>query len=232
MALPLIMTKEEIAGMPQSFVDREADADAALTKRLQMMDASERGRRQECDEVKRRFDIELDPLSDAEDYAELAAKHLSVGTRMAELDEELREANLELARGISAFNKNKIERRAQDIIDGVADDASRGFEEMRARSARLESELSSHVHAKGLLWSKMQAMRSERSIDAVEAVRPAHRRVVTTIAEACERLLAAIRDEQHMREIVTNAGFDNRLPAFQSTADLVELELRARAYVR
>jgi hypothetical protein len=232
MAMPLYITKEEITGMSATDLAREAEEELATTRKLQNIESGTRSRKLERDEVKERFAIGVVPLVEHEDYAVLAAKHLRIGTRRAELDRELRETITALARGMAAYNKHRVEHQAQAVIDGVDGNTFQGFEEMRSRQVRLENEVSIHSQALRQLWPEMETIKSERSIDAAESARPAHTKVVGVIADACATLLKALRDEALIREVVTDAGFDSRLPIFQGIKDIAELESRAREYAQ
>jgi hypothetical protein len=232
MAQALNLTREDVSASTQSDIDREASDELANTRRIQRLDSASRRRKQEIDAVKERFGIDLVPLAEHSDYAELAAKHLRIGTRRAELSRELSETITSIARGMSAYNKHRIERQAQAIIEGVETEAFQGFEELRTRQARLESEVRSHVKAQGQVWSEMETMRSERSIDAAEAVRPAHMSIAAVIADACATVQEALRLEVAIRDAAKDAGYDDRLRNLQGIASLAELESRARECAR
>ena len=232
MSLPPHAARKEDTGRVTSDLEWQADQSLAAARKVQRLESGFRRRQLERDKVKDRFSIILTPLEQHDDFAELAAKHLRIGTRLSALDRELRETITSIARGMSAFNKHKIEHQAQAIIDGVDAEAFQGFEEMKSRSVRLDSEVKSHARALGQVRAEMEAIRSERSIDAAEAVRPIHAKVVGVIADACATLQKALRDEALIREIVTDAGFDSRLPTFQGIKDIAELESRAREYAR
>ncbi|WP_271299649.1 hypothetical protein [Sphingomonas sp. CV7422] len=216
----------------RSDVDREANDELANTRRIQRFEGALRRRKQESDAVKERFEIQLVPLAEHPDYAELAVKHLRIGTRRAELSRELSETITSIARGMSAYNKHRIDRQAQAIIDGVEADPFQGFEELRSRQTRLENEVRSHVRAQAQVWSDMETMRSERSIDAAEAVRPAHMSIASVIADACATLQEALRLETAIHDVAKDAGYDDRLRNLQGIANLAELESRARECAR
>jgi hypothetical protein len=225
-------TIEQPAEPLQRMLDRQAEDELAITRREHRLESDGRRHTQARDEVRERYAITIEPLAHHDDYAKLAAKHLEIGTRMAKLDQEQNDTVTAIARGMASFNKNKIEHQAQSIIDGATEEAFQGFEEMKSRSARLESEVKAHSQALGMLRAQMDSIKADRSIDVTEAVRAAHTRAVTSISEACATLLKALRDEALIREIVTHAGYDNRLPGFQSINDIAELEIRARNYAR
>lgn len=227
MARMLNLTREEILAPSQREADRMTAQEHASTRRMYEYERAARQRKANCDRAIKQFGIELAPLGEHEDYAKLAATHLRIGTRQAELDRELVETNTSLARGMSAYNKNQVEHQAQAVIDGDESGAFQGFEELRSRQARLESELRSHAEALGTIRAKMLAMRSERSIDAAEAVRPAHRSVAAAIAEACVTLREALQMETAIHDILKEAGFDDRLRNLQGISDVAELESRA-----
>lgn len=229
--LSLNLTKEQLLDTPQRMLDQQDQDELALRRREHRLESDGRRHTQARDEVRERYSIGIVPLAQQEDYAKLAAKHLDIGTRRAKLDREQTDTVTAIARGMASFNKNRIEHQAQSIIDGSVE-AFQGFEEMKSRSARLESEVKAHSQALRMLRDQMESIKSDRSIDATEAARPAHNLAVADISEACAMLLKALRDEALIREIVTDAGYDNRLPAFQGIKDIAELQSRARDYAR
>jgi len=219
-------------GVPQRILDREVSDEISNTRRMQRYESAARRRDQETSEVRERFAIQLVPLQEHQDYAKLAADHLRIGTQRAQLEKELRETVTALARGMAAYNKQNIDKQVQAIIDGVEDRAAHGFEEMKARQVRLEDEVRRYGRAQVKVRTEMEVLRSERSIDAADAVRQAHRAICGMISDACAALQKSLRDHARLQDIVTDAGYDHRLPELKGISDLAELESRARGCAR
>lgn len=232
MAGALNLTREKVMAPTQRDFDREASDEIANTRPIERYENASRRRKQEADVVQERFGIDLVPLAKYPEYAEFAAKHLRLRTRRAELSRELSETITSIARGTASYNKHRLERLTQKIIDGADTDVFEGFEELRARQVRLENEVRSHFKAQGQVWSEIETMRSERSIDAAEAVRPVHMSIVAVIADACATLQEAPRSETAIHDVLKDAGYDNRLRNLQEIDSLAELESRARECAR
>lgn len=227
----LNLTTENLQGLPKRITDREAEDDLALTRREHWQETDGRRHTQARNEVRERYSINVTPLAQLNDYAVLAAKHLDIGTRRAKLDREQSETVTALARGLASFNEQKVEHQAQSLINGSSQ-SFHGFEELKSRAARLGDEVLAHSEALRMLREQMDNIKSDRSIDVAEQVHSAHVRAVSEIADASATLLRALRDEALIREIVTNAGYDGRLPTFQGIMDIATIESRARDYVR
>lgn len=183
------------------------------------------------DALQKRIGLAITPLTGHADYAELAAKHLDIANRRAKIDRDAQSARTELARGMVAFQNSAVEDAAQAIIDGREGEAFQGFEELRARAARLQEESKAYQEALRIVKGQMDAIAAERSIDAAEAAAPHHRKVVAEIADACAMLVRALSEESMIRDLVTAAGYDARLPIFNFDAPPAVLERHAREYV-
>ena len=181
--------------------------------------------------LQKQIGLAITPLAGHADYAELAAKHLDIANRRSKIERDVQSARTELARGMVAFQNSGIEDAAQAIIDGRDGEAFQGFEELRARAARLQEETKAYQEALRIVKGQMDAIAAERSIDAAEAAAPHHRKAVAEIADACAMLIRALSNESMIRDMVTAAGYDARLPIFNFDASPAVLERHAREYV-
>ena len=160
-----------------------------------------------------------------------ADKHREIATRKSELDRELSATDTAIARGLVSHRQRQVEQQAKAIIDGNAGEAFHGFEELRARQARLSDEARAYGEAIRMLRAQMDEIRAERSIDAVEIAAPHHRRAIAKLADSCAALLSALREEEMIRGMVISEGYDARLPDFNVATPAPQLEQLAREYL-
>jgi hypothetical protein len=177
------------------------------------------------------------PLASFADYAAAANKRREIAIERSANEKELSATVTAITRGFVAREEDETERHAQAILDGRANEAFEGFEELKSQQARLTRQLKAYVVAIRTQDEAIAAIRSERSIDAAETMVPAHRDAVTAIASAIRQLREAFDREEATRTLVTNAGYDSRLPSFGSGAimqggHLEDIERRAHEYIR
>ncbi|WP_156363608.1 hypothetical protein [Sphingomonas sp. Leaf357] len=178
------------------------------------------------------------PLASFADYAAAAEKRADIARARSVSETELRKAVTEIARGIAARQEDQTAKQAQAILDGRANEAFEGFEELKSQQARLSQQLKVYGVALRTQEGVVAEIRSERSIDAADAMRPAHQAAVADIAVAVAQLREAFDREEAARTLVTKAGYDARLPSFspgtamRQGGQLDEIERRAREYTR
>jgi len=178
------------------------------------------------------------PLANFADYAAAAEKRRLLAVDRTASEKELNKAVTAITRGMAARQDDETDRHAQAILDGRAAEAFEGFEELKSQVARLSQRVKAYAKALRMQDETVATIRSERSIDAAETMAPAHRDAVTAIAVAIAQLREAFDKEEAARTLVTNAGYDARLPSFapgnsmRVGGPLDEIERRAREYVR
>lgn len=178
------------------------------------------------------------PLASFADYAAAAKKRADIAIARSEHEKELSKAITAITRGFAARQDDETERHAQAILAGRGNEAFEGFEELKSQQARLSQHVKAYASALRGQDEIVATIRSERSIDAAETMSPAHHEAVTAIATAIAQLREAFDREEAARTLVTNAGYDARLPSFASGTtmrpggQLDEIERRAREYVR
>lgn len=180
----------------------------------------------------------ITPLTSFADFAAAATKRRDLAVARTACEKDLRKAVTAIARGMAGRNDDETERQARDILDGRPEEAFEGFEELRSQVARLTQRVKSYGQAIRMQDEAVATIRSERSIDAAEAMASAHRAAVAAIADAITQLREAFDREDAARTLVTDAGYDARLPVFAAGPlmrpgnQLDNIERQAREYIR
>jgi molecular chaperone GrpE (heat shock protein) len=180
----------------------------------------------------------IQPLATLSEYAEANQKRVDLVAEISAIEQELRTAVNERNHGLALERESRIDRQVSDILAGRADNAFNTFEELNAKISRLSQRLAAYDRAWRTQMEVVTAIRSECSIDAVEAVKPAHRGAVGNIVKAIDQLRVALDRETAIRHVLSDAGYDVRLPSFGlyqtfgPDSPLSDTDRRAREYTR
>lgn len=178
------------------------------------------------------------PISTFADYAAAIAWRSSLAQARANDLLELSKATTAISRGFAARQDDETERKVQAVMAGRPNEAFDGFEELNGKVARLRDSTTIQSIAVSRQDETIATIRSERSIDAAEAMAPAHRDAVAAIVAAIAQLRVAFDREEAARSKVKDAGYDDRLTNFGSGnllrvgSQLNEIERRAVEYSR
>lgn len=180
----------------------------------------------------------ITPLAEFADYQSARTKRAELATAASAIGAELAATQTAIARGFAALREDETTRQARDLIAGRSSEAFQGFEELRVRVARLTQQSVAYGEAVRMQDEIVATIRSERSIDAAEAMQGAHKSAVAAIAEAIAQLRVAFDREEAARLAVKRAGYDARLPSFVqygllgTGSQLDRIEEQARHYGR
>lgn len=178
------------------------------------------------------------PLPSFADFAAAAKKRADLAIERSVCEKDLSKAVTAISRGMAARRDEETDRQAIEILAGRTDEAFEGFEDLKAQVARLTQRGKAYAKALNMQDEVVATIRSERSIDASEAMASSHRDAVSAIADAIGQLRTAFDREDACRTLVREAGYDDRLPNFapgavlRPGAALDELERRAREYLQ
>ncbi|WP_156359846.1 hypothetical protein [Sphingomonas sp. Leaf10] len=178
----------------------------------------------------------ITPLASFADYADASAKRRAIALERTDIEKELNKAVTSIAVGMAGRQDDETERQARAILEGRPHEAFEGFEELNSQVARLRQKLKGYAQALRRQDEVVADIKSERSIDAAAAMEAAHRDAVRSIAAAIGLLREAFDREEACRTLVTQAGYDDRLPNFaggrliRGNEMVADIERRATEY--
>jgi predicted nucleic acid-binding Zn-ribbon protein len=150
---------------------------------------------------------------------------------------EIRRLELRAAELPETGSLSEIDRIARAELDGNAETADETAADLVARIATLKTRHAITRHKFNLKLQELQTMRSEMSLDAVEAFRPEHKAAVAQVLAAWAALREAMAAERATRSAFAEAGYDQRLPEYGPQVvfvdygyDICRWEVAAREY--